>query len=134
MASIFQIEEKVAFAQTDAAGVMHFSEFTKLMEKCEHAFLESLGLPVLSELLWPRRACSCEFYKPLRFGDMFQVAIDSVTIGKQSLQYTFVFTADAVLAEGKLAVVCCRRDGDDLCAAPIPDHWRDRIEAAVNVP
>ena len=36
----------VEFAETDLAGIMHFTNFYRWMEVCEHEFLRSIGLSV----------------------------------------------------------------------------------------
>src|SRR4051812_43106379 len=56
----------VEFADTDMAGIMHFSAFFRFMEAAEHALLRSLGLSVYSEIngevvTFPRVAASCEY-------------------------------------------------------------------------
>ena len=46
MATEFSITRRVEFSETDLAGIMHFTNFYRWMEICEHEFLRSLGLSV----------------------------------------------------------------------------------------
>ena len=47
MNSTFTLTRQVQFAETDMAGVLHFSNYFRLMEEVEHAWWRSLGLSVL---------------------------------------------------------------------------------------
>jgi hypothetical protein len=38
MACRFEITERVQFSETDMAGIVHFSNFFRYMERVEHAF------------------------------------------------------------------------------------------------
>ena len=42
----FRCRQRVEFADTDMAGIVHFSNFFRYMERAEHEFLRSLGLSV----------------------------------------------------------------------------------------
>ena len=46
MTTEFSISRRVEFSETDLAGIMHFTNFYRWMEICEHEFLRSLGLSV----------------------------------------------------------------------------------------
>ena len=39
----FKHIRRVEFAETDMAGIVHFSNFFRMMEATEHAFFRSLG-------------------------------------------------------------------------------------------
>ena len=72
MTTEFSITRRVEFSETDLAGIMHFTNFYRWMEICEHEFLRSLGLSVDMEdengrFGWPRVKTSCRFKRPLRF-------------------------------------------------------------------
>lgn len=43
---IFTWNRRVEFAETDAAGIVHFSSFFLYMEQAEHALFRSLGLSI----------------------------------------------------------------------------------------
>ena len=46
MATGFVYHRRVTFAETDMAGIVHFSNFYRYMEEAEHAFLRSRGLRI----------------------------------------------------------------------------------------
>ena len=69
MPTPFHTSRFVEFADTDMAGIMHFSAFFRYMEAAEHELLRSLGFSVYSEIdgdvvSFPRVAASCEFHSP----------------------------------------------------------------------
>ncbi len=59
--STFSITRRVEFHETDAAGIMHFSNFYKWMEICEHEWFRTEGITMMSTSAegirrgWPRR-------------------------------------------------------------------------------
>src|SRR5687767_1383765 len=96
MASVFRMTHRVEFADTDMAGIMHFANFFRLMERTEHAFLRSLGASVHSQhegrtLGWPRVHVECDFRKPLRFEDEVEVELRVREKRERSLVYDFTF-------------------------------------------
>ena len=42
MASEYTITRRVEFSETDLAGIMHFTNYYRWMEICEHEFLRSV--------------------------------------------------------------------------------------------
>ena len=75
----FRQTRRVQFAETDLAGIVHFSNFYRYMEEAEHAFYRSLGFSVHdmprdapgSKVGWPRVHASADFRNPLRFEEEF---------------------------------------------------------------
>src|SRR5260221_13479349 len=121
MASEFKITRTVEFSDTDAAGIMHFSNFFRYMEGAEHAFIRSLGLTIMehgSAIGWPRVAASCEYKRPLKFEDSVEVRLKVAEKSEKAIKYAFSFrktgetNEKAECARGELTVVCCSiRDG-----------------------
>jgi len=117
----FAIFRRVEFHETDAAGIMHFSNFFRWMEVCEHEWFRALGLPMMSttpegvRLGWPRRATSCDFVRPLRCGDQVRISVSAAAMGTTSVTYEFVFEKDRAgkwteVARGKMTTVHVRQD------------------------
>jgi 4-hydroxybenzoyl-CoA thioesterase/acyl-CoA thioester hydrolase len=109
----FSIQRRVEFRDTDAAGIVHFSNFFVYMEQAEHAFLRSLGLGVVQSLdgqhySWPRVNCSCNFRNSIRFEDLITIKLTVQRIGNSSVTYQHRFYRDDLLiAEGLMTTVCC---------------------------
>ena len=95
MAGQFKITRKVEFSETDAAGIVHYSNFFRYMEACEHAFFRSLGTSIVdksSGIGWPRVHASCDYRKPLYFEDELVIALRVTEKTSKSLSYEFIFT------------------------------------------
>ena len=143
MVSEFSITRSVEFAETDMAGIMHFSNYFRWMEACESAFYRSLGLPMISFVPgqvvgWPRVSAQCDFRAPLRFGDTVEVRLYVKEIRTRALVYVFQFRKVVknklepdVLAQGELVVVCVNNDGKGgMVATAIPDSFRGKLRMA----
>jgi acyl-CoA thioester hydrolase len=143
MVSEFSITRTVDFAETDMAGIMHFSNFFRWMESCETALYRSLGLPVISfvpgqAVGWPRVKATCDFRAPLRFGDTAEVRLYIKDIGHKSLTMVFQFRRITkgrlepdVLAQGEIVAVAIASDArGNMTAQPIPETVRAKLRMA----
>jgi acyl-CoA thioester hydrolase len=134
--SVFRVQRRVEFCDTDMAGIVHFANFFRYMEFAEVAFLRSLGLNVKMEaegrrLGFPRVAASCDYLKPARFEDVLDIALKVERLGTKSATYAIEISCGGeVIARGKVTSACCDV-GDDkrLAAIPIPKIYRERVEA-----
>ena len=65
MSAAFTTTRRVEFADTDMAGLIHFTTFFRMMESVEHEFLRALGTAVVERdddgvaSGWPRRETEC---------------------------------------------------------------------------
>ena len=130
----FRTQRRVEFADTDMAGIIHFTKFFNYMEEAEHAFLRSRGLSVVMmhqgrKLGWPRVAASCDFIKPVRFEDVLDIELKLARIGEKSLTYGFHFTKDGeAIATGQLTTCCCEVRPDGMQGLPLPADLRAVLE------
>jgi YbgC/YbaW family acyl-CoA thioester hydrolase len=117
----FTITRRVEFHETDAAGLMHFSNFYRWMEVCEHEWFRTTSLAMMDVSAegvrrgWPRREASCNFLRPLRCGDLVRVRGTVEAVGDSSLTYEFVFEKDRAgrwteVARGRMTTVHVRQD------------------------
>lgn len=117
----FTITRRVEFHETDAAGLMHFSNFYRWMEVCEHEWFRATNLAMMDVSAegvrrgWPRREASCNFLRPLRCGDLVRVRGTVEAVGDSSLTYEFVFEKDRAgrwteVARGRMTTVHVRQD------------------------
>lgn len=134
MTSDFTTTRSVTFAETDMAGVMHFSNYYRIMEEVEHAFWRSRGLNVViqnadAHISWPRRRTSCEFRKPVRFEDCLECHFSIIEIGERSIDYQIQFRCqDKLVALGKATIVCCKVQDGQFESIPIPEDVRAGLE------
>jgi len=123
----------VQFAETDMAGVLHFSNYFRYMEEAEHAFWRSLGLSVHmldrpEGVSWPRVAVHCEYYAGARFEDELELRVALEKVGTRSVTFRIDFHRGSEhLARGTMTVVCCAvRDGR-FQAVDMPPSVRQRL-------
>lgn len=141
MAFEFKLERRVEFSETDAAGIVHFSNFFRYMEAAEHAFFRSLGHSVMLKdfappLGFPRVHADCDYRAPLRFEDRFEIHLLVREKRAKALSYVFKFRNLSVdpaveVARGHLTVVCVAHEADGrLAATRIPEVLADQLEVA----
>jgi acyl-CoA thioester hydrolase len=141
MACEIKVTRRVEFAETDMAGIMHFSNFFRFMETAEHAFLRSIGFSVVlakiaPDLCLPRVHASCDYRVPLHFEDEVEIRLLVARKSARTLSYHFRFSrhkggVGAEVARGVLTVVCAARQGDgSLKAVPLPAQLADKIQVA----
>lgn len=134
MPATFSIHRRVQFAETDMAGVAHFSSYFRWMEEVEHAFFRSVGLSVAMkhdgmEIGWPRVSTSCEYSGPVRFEDELELRLRVTKVGGKSLSYEVDFLkGNQRVALGKLTSVCCTTTADGtFMAIAIPAEIRAKL-------
>ena len=135
MASRFHTTRRVEFADTDAAGIIHFAAFFRYMEEAEHAFFRSLGLSILMRqgeevISWPRVSATCDFLGPVGFEDVLDIDLAVRRKGTSSMTYAFAFSKDGtVIARGQTTAVCCRvGPGHRLEKIAIPAAIAEKLE------
>ena len=138
----FRYVRRVEFAETDMAGIMHFSNFFLFMEAAEHAFYRSLGLGVHvcldnKTISWPRGRAECSYSNPVRLDDEIEVHLLVKNRRTSSVEYGFVLrrvneVPPLEVAKGSMTVVCCAIDKNNgtISAVPIPDLIAAKIEIA----
>ncbi len=143
---VFRHRFRVPFADTDLAGIVHFSNFFRYMENAEHAFYRSLGYSVhpggtaakglesYPGIGWPRVSATCDYRKPLRFEQEVDVAIRIVERRSKTIEYEFQFLvdeADEPVAVGSLTVICVSFDEESkrMRAVEIPESICQKIDS-----
>lgn len=112
--SVFHHQILVEFAETDAAGVVHFSNYLRYMERIEHAFWRSLGQSVIttatdSHISFPRVRAECEYMSPAHFEETIDATLVVERIGDKSITFAISFSrAGEPVAAGRMVAVCCK--------------------------
>ncbi|MEO5896113.1 MAG: thioesterase family protein [Vicinamibacterales bacterium] len=114
--SEFRYHRRVEFADTDLAGIVHFSVIFRYMEEAEHAMWRAAGLSIAdrgNDLGWPRVSAACEFRNPLLFEDQFEVWVRLAAARTRALDYEFtIVRGETVIAVGTMTSVCVRKTAD----------------------
>ena len=134
----FHMTRMVEFAETDMAGIMHFSNYFRFMEATEHAFFRSIGAAVHAQgegemRGWARVNATCTYKAPLKYQDVVDVQLLVGRKSARSITYHFVFRRDrAAVAFGSMTAVCVERTPDDptMRAAAMPAEIDSLITVA----
>ena len=123
---------RVQFAETDQAGIVHFSWYFRYMEEAEHALWRAAGLsiaPADRVVVFPRVAASAEYLAPLRFEDEFEIEVRIESIGRRSIRYgCTIARGDTRIATGSMTVACAaRRPDEGLQATDLPEEIAARL-------
>lgn len=138
MAYEYRVTRQVEFSETDAAGIVHFSNFFRYMEAAEHAFFRSLGMSIHregAEVGWPRVHASCDYLHPLRFEDTVEIRLLVREVRPRSIVYDIRFyridgeTREVARGALKVASVTRGRDGR-LKSVALPAEAVAKIQAA----
>ena len=138
MFATFTLTHRVEFAETDMAGIVHFSNFFRMMENTEHALFRSLGHSIHAAREgettgWPRVKASCEYLQPLRFEEEVAIRLEVAEVRTRSVRYGFTFSRvrdGAAVAKGEFTTVCARVREGKLESIPVPDTLRQALLAA----
>ncbi len=119
----------VEFADTDAAGIAHFSRLLVMVEAAEHAWFKSLNIPILStQSAWPCVSLDVTYKSKCEFGDELYIQIQQVTLGNSSLTYKF-HAAKASNPQAAFAgtMTKCHIDPASGKSIPISDEVRNAL-------
>ena len=128
-----RLSRRVLFSETDVAGIVHFSNFFRYFEDAEHELWRQAGLsihPEKSAIGWPRVMASCEFFRPLKFEQEFEITLRIVEMTRRTIRYEGTITrAGERIAAGAWKIACVDRLPDgSLKSADIPANVAERLE------
>ncbi len=133
----FEIQRPVEFYETDMAGIVHFSNFFRYMETCEHAFVRSLdhelhGLVDGLETGWPRVNATCDYRSPARFGDLLTIRLFIAEVRNRSVRYRFEITrGETLIAEGSISAAHVAITPEGIKAVPLPPTLAQKLSALI---
>jgi acyl-CoA thioester hydrolase len=128
----FRYRRRVEFAETDQAGIAHFSVFFRYMEEAEHALWRAAGMSIAppGEPGWARVATAFDFAAPLRFEDEFDVFVEIAEIGQRKIRYTHTFKRDdTLIGTGSMTTVPVMKTAEGaLKSRDIPEGVVERLQ------
>jgi YbgC/YbaW family acyl-CoA thioester hydrolase len=127
------LKRRVLFSETDAAGLVHFSCFFRYFEDAEHALWREAGLSIhqdTSPIGWPRVSASCEFLRPLKFEQEFEVVVRITEMTRRTITYSGeIIKAGERVATGTWRIACAMKQPDGtLRSADIPSDVANRLK------
>lgn len=89
----FKASFRVTWADTDAAQVVHYSNYFRFFERTEEEFYRHLGFSFTDaarkELWFPRVEAFCQYKKPARFNDLLEVELIVEELKEKSVKLGF---------------------------------------------
>jgi acyl-CoA thioester hydrolase len=139
MPAEFRLKRRVQFSETDVAGIVHFSNFFRFFEDAEHALWREAGLsihPEQSPIGWPRVAASCEYHRPLKFEQEFDISVVVTELTKRTVRYAGTITRDGErIASGAWKIACVSKQPDgSMRSAELPATIVERLERYLHRP
>jgi YbgC/YbaW family acyl-CoA thioester hydrolase len=136
---VFRYQRRVQFAETDAAGMVHFSQFFRYMEEAEHAAWRAAGMSIHvadAQLKWPRVSANFAFKTPLRFEDEFEVRVTMAAASARTIQWAHeIVRGTEQIGTGSVTAACVGRDVNGVMkAVEIPAEVFERLRAVLQAP
>lgn len=123
----FIYKRRIAFHETDAAGVVYFANYFRLAEEAETHALASLGCIVTRNgYLYPRVHVEADYTAPLHFFDTVAVHCYIVRIGSSSVHWNFRIEGPSGLC-ATIKAISSRRHHD---GSPAPYSAEERAAYA----
>lgn len=118
----------IRFADTDAAGVAHFSRLLIIVEEAIHDFFHVREIPICDKATaWPLVSIHADYSAACRFQDEISVDLSLDKAGNSSLAFSF----SASKSDGTVCFVgratLCRIDPARNTPAPMPIKTRDAL-------
>ena len=128
-----RVQRRVQFSETDAAGIVHFTCFFRYFEDAEHALWRQAGLSVHprdSGVGWPRISASCEFIRPLKFEEEFDVYVRITQMTRRTITYAGDISKDGnPVAVGTWRIACVSKlPGGAMRSTDIPATVAERLK------
>ena len=130
----FNTSFRVSWADTDAAQVVHFSNYLRFFEKAEEEFYRHLGFSFtdykLTPGLWfPRVEVFCQYKKSARFNDLIEVELSIEELKEKSVKYSFRIVNEetgVLLANGYVVIVAADKQTGK--ATQIPSEIVEKLK------
>lgn len=136
------VQRTVEFAETDAAGLLHFSNYFRFVEVAERALFEQWQVPLLDEqggqlYGFPRVRVDCDYSAPLRFSDRVEISLELGKWSSRSIEWKFRIKRltpgpRELVAKGSMTTVCAKLDRNSgrIESTSLPDSLHHALRAA----
>jgi YbgC/YbaW family acyl-CoA thioester hydrolase len=122
-----QVERtRVAWADTDAGGRIHFTAAFRWAEAVETELMRRLGVHAAAWGDFPRRKVEAEYLNVLRFDDEIEIRLRVENVGRTSVTYAWT------IAKGGEAYIKGRHTVVHVDANGQPEPLGDELRAALD--
>jgi 1,4-dihydroxy-2-naphthoyl-CoA hydrolase len=131
--STFTYRTQLRLKDTDATGVLYFSEQFKFALETLEEFLKSRGLPwkalMDSPYLLPVVHAEADYFAPLKVGDEIEITLKIEKVGSSSVtfQYSF-YSPEQMIEVGRASIVHVVVDKHTRTPIPVPELLKEIFE------
>ena len=129
MPASIELERRLRWADSDAAGRLHFPRIFEIVEEAESELVRKIGWPMNRSMGYdfPRVNVECNFIKVLELDALFRLRLTVGKLGRTSIRYEFkVFNAaDELAIQGTMTLVVLQNGKP----AEIPTTLRTALES-----
>jgi len=126
---------RVSWVDTDAAKIVHFSNYFKYFEKAEEELYRTLQFDFGSvaekyRVILPRVEAWCRYKSPLRFNDLVEIEVSVKELKEKAVKYWFkVYNkrSGQLAAEGYIVAVAADKNLGK--AVEIPEEIAERLRS-----
>lgn len=135
---MFIYHTQVRLKDTDATGVLYFTEQFRMALEAFEEFLKDRGFSLKqlleSSYLMPIVHAEGDYLAPLMVGDELEVSLKVIKLGTSSVTLEFLFRdTDRKFDVGKVQIVHVVIEKEKRNSVPIPDFLRSILESELNV-
>ncbi|MBP9854673.1 MAG: acyl-CoA thioesterase [Candidatus Omnitrophica bacterium] len=134
---MYTYQTKIKLHETDAAGLLFFSNQFKLIHDAYESLLESIGFG-FAELLrhqsyfLPIVHAESDYKAPLFVGDIINITVSVDNIGTTSFTFTYTITNNKNILVGTAKTVHVTIDKAKQMKIPLPSDMRRKIQELYN--
>jgi len=130
-------QTKIKLHETDAAGLLFFSNQFKIIHDAYEALLESIGFGFAElirekEFFLPIVHCESDFKSPLFVGDLIEIHVEVTKVGKTSFVLNFCLLDASQKTVGTAQTVHVSIDKSSRKKIPLPTELRSKLEDLLN--
>jgi acyl-CoA thioester hydrolase len=129
MPASIELQRRLRWADSDAAGRLHFPRIFEIVEEAESELVRRIGWPMNRSMGYdfPRVNINCNFKRVLELDAPFKIRLTAGKLGRSSIRYDYqVFDgADEIAIDGTMTLVVLQNGKP----AEIPLSLRSALEA-----
>ena len=125
------MEKRIYYHDTDAGGVVYYSNYLKYLEEARTEFLENKGLSVKMftdrGLIYAVRKCTISYRSPAKYGDTIicEAGLKKITAAQLIFHQTIYEKGTGkLIAEAEIFLACLNRE---FKPTPIPEDLKKRL-------
>lgn len=114
---------KVYFADTDAAGVVHHSQYLRYLEAARIDYFDYLGVAYENlqsqNIGFVPHKVKAQYHRPLRFADKFTIKVKVIQLKKASLTlYQPLYKHDVLVYDAHITFACMNEKDWSIISIP----------------